>query len=153
MRFRWWHITTIGCFSAGIFANALASPVSYRLEIRSEPRPQRIHVLQIDLADKSNELAVEAGESPDEAGPAEAQLVDPLELSRKGRLIAAINGNAWANLPATAGDAAPTAYLAGCPCNVLCWAGCCVTVLKKVCRKNRFGVFGWMKKGQGISAA
>jgi len=121
MRFRWWHRTTIWCFSVGIFANALASPVSYRVEIRSEPRPLRIHVLQIDLADKSNELAVEAGEDPDGAGPAEAQLVDPLELSRKGRLIAAINGNAWANLPATAGDAAPTAYLAGGPCNVLGW--------------------------------
>ena len=98
-----------------------ADGFEYRVEKRTIPRPLQIHVLQVDLADKTQNLAVAVGDDPDGEGPAEAQLVEPEKLASQAHLVAAVNANAWGNLPATPGTEAPEQFTAGGLCNVLGW--------------------------------
>ena len=95
--------------------------LEYRTEMRTTPRPLQIHVLQVDLADKTQDLAVAVGDDPDAGGPAEAQLVQPWKLAAQAHLVAAVNANAWGNLSAAPGTEAPEQFTAGVPCDVLGW--------------------------------
>ena len=93
-------------------------PVQYRAEIRTTPRPLRIHVLTIDLLATNCEVAVAVGNDPDGDGPAEAQLVPPAKLATGFR--AAVNANAWAMIPPPAQGERPK-FVAGGACNVAGW--------------------------------
>ena len=73
--------------------------VSYREEVRDQPRPLRLHILSADLARPDLELAVAVAPDPDGAGPAEAQLTDPRRLCAGAGLVAAVNSNAFGGFP------------------------------------------------------
>jgi len=68
------------------------------VEIRSDPRPLRIHFLKIALTSGDLEVIALPGEDPDGTGPAESQLTQPLDLFRKFNALAAVNANAFAGL-------------------------------------------------------
>jgi exopolysaccharide biosynthesis protein len=64
-------------------------------EIRTMPRPIRIHYLKVSLTAPAIELFAIPGEDPDGSGPAESQLTQPTQLFAKSHAIAAINANAF----------------------------------------------------------
>lgn len=64
-------------------------------EIRTMPRPLRIHYLKISLTAPGIELFAIPGEDPDGSGPAESQLTLPADLFKKSHAIAAVNANAF----------------------------------------------------------
>lgn len=92
--------------------------VEYLSFTRTEPRPLRIHVLRVDLLDKSQQLVVAVGADPDGPGPAEAQLVPPQLLAAGHQLFAAVNASAWDNIPAPPEGQSPL-YVPGVACDVL----------------------------------
>ena len=99
-----------------------AAPIENRTETRLEPRPLRIHVMQVNLTSKTLEPVVAIGNDPDADGPAEAELTNPLKLAEREGLIAAINANAWANLPESPDAEVPKFYAAGGSSNIVGWA-------------------------------
>jgi len=99
-----------------------ASPVEVRSLTRTEPRPLSIQVLQFSLADNSLKPVVVIANDPDGKGPAEAQLTNPLALAESKNLYAAVNTNAWANLPEKPGAIAPKLYIPGGHANIVGWA-------------------------------
>jgi hypothetical protein len=101
-------------------ASEVASGVVYEMQTREHPRPLQIHILRIDL-NAGLELGVITGEDPDGDGPAEALLVNPRDLAKKGGLHTAINANAWRNLPTKPGAEAPSAFLEGGHADMLGW--------------------------------
>jgi hypothetical protein len=72
-------------------------------EIRSDPRPLRIHFLRIALNADGLEVIALPGEDPDGAGPAESRLTPPLDLFGKFDALAAVNANAFAGITGDAG--------------------------------------------------
>jgi hypothetical protein len=75
-------------------------------ETRTDPRPLRIYYLKVSLKVPELEVGTFSGDDPDGAGPAESQLVQPVDLFRKFQALAAVNANAYsgvggdlANLP------------------------------------------------------
>lgn len=93
----------VGDFCADAIAQdtnwELPSALQYSTEVRSEPRPLRIHRLSIDLQDKSLEFAAVPGRDPDGDGPIEAMLTPPTILGEEASAIALINTNAWGMFP------------------------------------------------------
>ena len=81
-----------GCSSARI------QPVAYWNELGGGAEPLSIHVLRVDLHDKSIQVDVVIADDPDRAGPAEATLTNPIELARRAKVLAAVNANAFAGL-------------------------------------------------------
>jgi exopolysaccharide biosynthesis protein len=69
-----------------------------RTEIRTAPRPLRIHYLKVALNNPKLEVMALPGEDPDGPGPAESKLTMPIELFKKFHAIAAVNANAFAGL-------------------------------------------------------
>lgn len=98
----------------------LPTSVRYRLDVRTAPRPLRIHRLEIDLQSDDLEFSVVSGNDPDDSGPAEAALTPPLTLAKQAHAIAAINTNAWAMLPdPTTGK--PPGYVVGGHADIQGW--------------------------------
>ena len=83
-------------------AAELALPLVYWTE-HLTPDTEAISVLRVDLHDRH--LAVDAviADDPDGSGPAEAALTDPLVLARNAHVLAAVNANAFAGMPDSAG--------------------------------------------------
>jgi hypothetical protein len=75
------------------------APLVYWQEVRSEPRPLRIHFVAIDYTSPSNRLKTAIADDPDGDGPAEAVLTPPIELARSAGLEVAINCAPWGPLP------------------------------------------------------
>ena len=71
---------------------------SYTLDVRTSPRPLRIHILQYDLRDLQNKICVSIGVDPDGGGSIEATLTDPIVLAAQENIVAGINANPWAYL-------------------------------------------------------
>jgi len=67
-------------------------------EVRSAPRPLRIHYLRVALNTPELEVISLPAEDPDGAGPAESQLTQPTDLFRKFQALAAVNANAYSGL-------------------------------------------------------
>lgn len=65
-------------------------------EVRSEPRPLRIHYLKAALDVPELEVFTMTGEDPDGLGPAESRLTMPGDLVMKYEALAAVNANAFA---------------------------------------------------------
>ncbi len=74
-------------------------------EIRSAPRPLRIHLLKVALNTPKLEVFTLPGDDPDGAGPAESQLTQPIDLFKKFHALAAVNANAFSGLNAKPDDA------------------------------------------------
>jgi hypothetical protein len=71
----------------------------YRLEVRTAPRPLRIHHVKIDLGEARLELVAAVADDPDGDGPADATLVRPTTLAARTRAVVLVNANPWQSLP------------------------------------------------------
>lgn len=69
--------------------------IEYKLDIKQEPRPIRIHILTISLTNQLYKLDAIIAEDPDGDGRAEAKLTPPLTLANATDLVAAANANAF----------------------------------------------------------
>jgi hypothetical protein len=92
------------CLTAGYTSTKQAGNVGipgleYQLRELSEPRPNRVHILRIDLSEKGIEPAVILPPDPDGDGPAEVALTNPLKLADDPRTVAFINTNPWDCFP------------------------------------------------------
>lgn len=92
-------IAAAGCATAPDGQGLRGRGLDYLLLERTEPRPNRVHVLRVDLAGGGIEPAVLLADDPDGDGPAEAALTDPLELASGLPVLALINTNPWESLP------------------------------------------------------
>jgi len=95
--------------------------LSYSAAIRTEPRPLRIHVLELDLESPRYEPVVVVSDDPDGEGPAEATLVKPEQLAEAARLVAAVNASPFGGLRDAAGKRSDDWHL-GMPVEILAWA-------------------------------
>ena len=77
--------------------NALG--IQYALRKKTDPIPNRIHVLRIDLSAKKVKPRVALGPDPDGDGPAEVSLTDPRKLAAGPSVVAFINTNPWDSFP------------------------------------------------------
>ena len=73
--------------------------INYTLKKSTEPIPNRIHVLRIDLASKKIKPKVALGPDPDGEGPAEVSLTDPRKLASDPSVLAFVNTNPWDSFP------------------------------------------------------
>ncbi len=97
-------LLTALCLGSASFAQGLDSlGHSYRLIELDTPRPNRVHVLRLDLAGGRIAPAVVLGADPDGEGPAEAALTDPFVLAADSSVIAFVNTNPWDSLPDSLG--------------------------------------------------
>lgn len=72
-------------------------------DLRTAPRPLRIHVLRVDLAGTNVRVEACLAPDPDGDGPAEAALAPPTVLVADPGLVAGVNANFFAGLPDAAG--------------------------------------------------
>ena len=77
--------------------------LSYRLKTFTTPRPNRAHILTVDLAAGKAEPAVVVAPDPDGDGPAEAALTNPFALATGMPVLAFINTNPWDGFPDATG--------------------------------------------------
>ena len=75
----------------------------YQFRELTEPRPNRVHILRVNLAAGNAEVAVVVAPDPDGDGPAEAALTDPLKLASSPGVLAFINTNPWDSFPDSGG--------------------------------------------------
>ena len=73
--------------------------IQYSLKKSTDPIPNRIHVLRIDLASKKIKPKVVLGPDPDGDGPAEVALTDPRKLASDSSVLAFVNTNPWDSFP------------------------------------------------------
>ena len=73
--------------------------IKYSLRKTTDPIPNRIHVLRVDLAANKVKPRVALGPDPDGAGPAEVSLTDPRKLAAGPSVVAFINTNPWDSFP------------------------------------------------------
>jgi len=77
--------------------------LDYGLQELKDPRPNRVHILRVDLGRGKVQPAVVIASDPDGGGPAEAALTDPLRLARDRSVLAFVNTNPWDSFPDIAG--------------------------------------------------
>jgi hypothetical protein len=92
-----------GCITSSGDRDLRALGLEYRLQKLNDPRPNRVHILRVDLANKGIRAAVVIADDPDGSGPAEAALTDPLKLASDRSVLAFINANPWDSFPDSAG--------------------------------------------------
>ncbi|HJM65348.1 MAG: hypothetical protein CMN05_15340 [Roseibacillus sp.] len=73
--------------------------LSYTLKKSTDPIPNRIHVLRVDLALNKVRPVVVLGPDPDGDGPAEVSLTDPRKLASSPSALAFVNTNPWDSFP------------------------------------------------------
>lgn len=99
------------------FNETPAPGLEYRRRELTEPRPNRVHILRVDLARRGIRPAVVLAPDPDGEGPAEAALTDPFKLADDPAVVAFINVNPWDSLPDAAGQR-NRSWFAGQPVNL-----------------------------------
>ena len=92
-----------GCASTRGRRDLKAMGVEYSFQELKDPRPNRVHVLRVDLANPAIKPAVVIGADPDGDGPAETALADPRKLADNPMVLAFINTNPWDSLPDNSG--------------------------------------------------
>ncbi|MEI6083738.1 MAG: phosphodiester glycosidase family protein [Verrucomicrobiota bacterium] len=103
------------------------APVAYWHEQRQQPRPLQIHFLRIDLSNPTIAVNALVADDPDGAGPAEAQLENPLDLAARGGVMAAVNANAFNAVPPLAPGEQPH-WVWHLPIDIKGWAQLGATV-------------------------
>ena len=73
--------------------------LAYQFKHLKEPRPNRIHILRVELGSGKLKPAVVIGADPDGDGPAETALTSPLKLAAGAAVVAFINTNPWDSFP------------------------------------------------------
>ena len=89
----------LGCVFTGKGSDLKTLGLEYQLKETKDPRPNRAHVLRVDLTRENIELAVVVAPDPDGDGPAEAALTDPFQLASHPSVIAFVNTNPWDSFP------------------------------------------------------
>lgn len=97
-------LLTTGCAPVRSGLDLKALGLAYQLKELNEPRPNRVHVLRVDLASRKIQPSIVTGADPDGDGPAESALTDPLKLASDRSVLAFINSNAWDSLADSAGN-------------------------------------------------
>ena len=92
-----------GCQSPYVQYNPEKSGIKYQLMELDDPRPNRVHILRIDLSKEKIRPVVVIAEDPDGDGPAEAALTNPLKLAQHELVLAFINTNPWDSFPDATG--------------------------------------------------
>ncbi len=109
--------------ATGLSASAvpLGSGIHYWVETTEQPRPLRLHILEIDLS--ASGLAIEArvSDDPDGAGPAAAVLAKPEALAALPGVVAAVNANAFGALHDADGKR-PSGWWIDQPVEIVGWA-------------------------------
>jgi hypothetical protein len=77
--------------------------LAYQVKELKEPRPNRVHILRVDLTNGKIRPAVVIGADPDRDGPAEAALTDPRKLASDPSVLAFVNTNPWSSFPDSSG--------------------------------------------------
>jgi len=96
-------IACAGCASLEGKGDLSKLGLEYHLQVQEQPRPNRIHVLRVDLAHGKTKPSVVVAEDPDGAGPAEAALTDPFQLAEGRGVVAFLNCNPWDSFPDESG--------------------------------------------------
>lgn len=73
--------------------------ITYTLQESTEPIPNKIHVLRINLALNKVKPKVALSPDPDGDGPAEVSLTDPRKLASSPSVVAFVNTNPWDSFP------------------------------------------------------
>jgi len=94
---------TTGCVSVSNEQKLNELGLHYHFRHISSPRPNRVHVLRVNLANKNIQPAVVIAKDPDGNGPAEAALTHPFKLARDSATLAFINTNPWDSFPDVTG--------------------------------------------------
>lgn len=113
--------TTVGCPVSGSDPSASRSGLEYELRELQDPRPNRAHILCVDLSNPEIKPVVVVADDPDGDGPAETALTDPRKLANHPQVIAYINTNPWNNLPDEDGGKT-RGYYDGRPVDIRGWA-------------------------------
>lgn len=90
---------TAGCGTVETPTVHSAPGLDYRLGEITEPRPNRAHILRVDLSQGNHALAVVMGDDPDGSGPAEAALTNPLQMAVDCSARAFVNTAPWDDIP------------------------------------------------------
>lgn len=77
--------------------------LEYRFKEFTDPRPNRAHILRVDLARGKVRPGVVIPADPDGDGPAEVGLTNPLKLAAGREVLAFVNTNSWNSLPDESG--------------------------------------------------
>ena len=96
-------VVSTGCLTPKGGQSLETRGVGYRLQELKDPRPNRVHILRVDIAGDKIQLAVVVGVDPDGDGPAETVLTSPLELASDPSVLAFVNTNPWASFPDATG--------------------------------------------------
>ena len=116
-----WCAVRAGVDAAPAAGAEVGAACRYWCEVRTQPRPLRIHVLEVDLASGRVGLGALVAPDPDAGGPAEAELVKPQALlAGQPDLIAAVNANPFSGLPNAAGRRRSD-WHAGMPVEIAGW--------------------------------
>lgn len=97
---------------------ALSEPLLFWTQSRSDPVPVDLFIVRIDLKHPELELATFIADDPDDAGPAESKLLDPLDLAGRHNALAAVNANAFGALP----EDTTRGYILGMPVQIMGFA-------------------------------
>ena len=73
--------------------------IKYTLKESTDPIPNRIHILKVNLTPNSVQPRVVHGPDPDGEGPAEVSLTDPRKLASSPSVLAFVNSNPWDSFP------------------------------------------------------
>ena len=73
--------------------------IQYTLKETTDPVPNRIHILKVNLASNAVRPMVVHGSDPDGEGPAEVSLTDPRKLASSPSVLAFVNSNPWDSFP------------------------------------------------------
>ena len=96
--------------------------ITYTLKKSTDPIPNKIHVLRIDLGLNKVKPNVALGPDPDGDGPAEVALTDPRKLASSPSVLAFVNTNPWDSFPNAQGQKNRSWY-AGQPVDIHGLAG------------------------------
>jgi len=97
-------VCVVGCISADGERDLSTMGVEYRLQELHDPRPNRVHILRVDLSLGKVEPVVVVAEDPDGDGPIDAALTIPLELASGPSVLAFVNSNPWEAIPDAEGE-------------------------------------------------
>lgn len=106
-----------GCTSIKGTHNLKTFGLEYQLQELKEPRPNRVHVLRVDLTNNRIQPDVVIAADPDGDGPAEAALTNPLKLAKDRSVLAFVNTNPWDSFP-DATDRKNTIWYEGQPVDI-----------------------------------
>ena len=93
-----------GCATTQVREDLQGLGLAYKLKEMQTPRPNRAHILRVDLSAGKTQPVVVLPDDPDGDGPAEVALTSPLKLAAEGPVLAFVNTNPWDDIPDDAGE-------------------------------------------------